>query len=178
MARPVVIITSSEPLDVAKKAEVPIDFTTRTEQTSSLLLTLPAELRNRIFELAASTTTITWKKRAALSPDTRADPIKAGEKAPEIFDGKPSAPGYILCCKQVYLDSIEVLYANATFSFETRDSLRNWNGQIEKGKLDLVKEIEVTDYVVLVPRRPPYFYTEKRTISDFRQVCLVNVLRL
>lgn len=80
-----------------------IDFEHLATQSASKLMSLPPELRNRIFEIVSLETTINyaWSWRGASRPYSR--------------HRLTIAPGHVLACKQLYLESIDVLYANASF---------------------------------------------------------------
>lgn len=105
-----------------------LDFSQQATQTASLLTKLPAEIRNDIFELVAADTTMQYTRRQNVGTH-------------EEHSGKPSPPGYLFTCKHVYLESIEVLYANAIFNFGTQRTLVSWIDRIPTDKRQLVKEI-------------------------------------
>ena len=104
-----------------------VDASTAARQ-DSLLLRLPSEIRNAIYELVLSGLYITIPK----------------------FYGKNyhgSNPiGLLLTCKRIHAEAIQVYYASATFHFKSYplENLEKWTKGIGPARTALVKNVRFT----------------------------------
>lgn len=114
------------------------DFTTQSPQTSSPFLGLPAEIRNTIYKYLSSTTNVSYTLHTA----SQSRPMPGGKANPWSLECKPSPPSHLLVCKQMYVESIGLLYAHATFAFRTHRALVRWLVNVPWRLRDLVQQIE------------------------------------
>ncbi|KAF7187541.1 hypothetical protein HII31_11165 [Pseudocercospora fuligena] len=85
-----------------------------TLQTCDLLNKMPAEIRNRIYELTFSGT-------VKLGRATRK------ESKVKNAAGRPRAPGILCSCKQIYQEAIKIYWTTTTFFFPRSDKLRSYH---------------------------------------------------
>lgn len=112
-------------------------------QTQSVLFKLPAEIRNMIVSMACESTTLNYN-----APRNPQGPIDGRKWRPDIpppppKSGNPTAPAIVLTCKRMHEESIQVLYANATFSFNYPSDLRIWAEVIPFDLRKLVRRVEL-----------------------------------
>lgn len=104
-------------------------------------MALPAELRNRIHAYVSATTKLSYTPRTGRQTHLPGNVKKGGLRHFWTNEGKPSAPGHILACKQMYLESIGLLYDNASFGFRTVRALDEWFVRVPLHLQELVEEV-------------------------------------
>lgn len=56
---------------------------------------------------------------------------------------KPSPPGITVACKQTFLETVQVYYANARFVFERAYLARDWASKVDRKYKTLAKKSEL-----------------------------------
>lgn len=110
------------------------------QQDDSRLTRLPAELRNRIYELALPDTIIIPRRRPKMG----------------IPCNKVCAPGLLLTCKQIYQEAIGLYYSSTSFWFKIPDDFARWARIIGIKKLKVIRKI-----VLMVPYSYDQHYSFK-----------------
>lgn len=103
---------------------VPLD--NAADQTGSRLLGLPAELRNRIYEMAFFDTVVVLPSIKKVSPKG-------------LFKG----PGILLACKQTYAEAVTLYYTLPTFEAYTGSRLSRWLRRIGAVRQEQVTKIHM-----------------------------------
>lgn len=78
------------------------------------------------------------------TPHVNTEPRPIAWLAFEYHQMKPATPSLCLASKQVYRESVEVLYSNNTFRFERPGHLLQFEEQIGSSNRDLVRRIEIS----------------------------------
>ncbi|USW48564.1 hypothetical protein Slin15195_G018830 [Septoria linicola] len=96
-------------------------------QSSSPLMSLPAELRNHIYELALS------------------DTVVKIENFREGYNSINRSPGLILTCHQICREALGLYYSVARFTMQygEQSCLSSWLDSIGQERSDLIKSIDV-----------------------------------
>jgi hypothetical protein len=106
----------------------------------SRLMSLSAELRNRIYEFAfqghINRTVYTLRSRPVARSNSVQDVTRGESKA------KP--PGLILSCKQIHEEALGIFYSTASFLFEDMHLLRHWAETIGDCRKRLVRYVLMT----------------------------------
>ncbi|CZT24175.1 uncharacterized protein RCC_09892 [Ramularia collo-cygni] len=109
---------------------------TYTTSTGPFLNSLSAEIRNTIMALVCDETVTQYRRRRNFRRKK-----KGGD--PPRDDGLPKPPPFLLVCKQMYCEAIQVFYARSIFYFQTQRSLNRWIATVNIEKLKLAQNVFV-----------------------------------
>ncbi|KAK4494394.1 hypothetical protein PRZ48_014692 [Zasmidium cellare] len=80
-----------------------------SDQSTSRLMSLAPELRNRIYEFVFEDETVTLKAKSTNNPE-----------------GRSRVPGVLLACKQTYIESLQIFFNKSIFLFTSMQKLSAW----------------------------------------------------
>lgn len=91
---------------------------------------LPAEMRNKIYELALQNEVVKYPK-----------PTHSNKK------GRAAFPGLLMASKRINKEVLEMFYSKVTFHFEVADKMLSWLRKLGLKKRNLVRKVIVSDTI-------------------------------
>ncbi|KAF7187558.1 hypothetical protein HII31_11182 [Pseudocercospora fuligena] len=115
--------------NLADFTKVDVD-SANSQDDSALMQMLPAEIRNRIYELALDKV-VTFD----IARHARADHKK----------GLPAAPALLVTCKQIHAEAIKLYWTNSTFRFPrtNADTFEVWLLKIKRRRRELLSNVQL-----------------------------------
>lgn len=138
-----------------------VNYTTDADQSRCLLFKLPAEIRNRIYEITSLATTMMW-----VQSDKQQDRQKRYGVDEVGWDsrGRPKGPGMLLACKQMLKEAIPIFYSRAAFKLGTRCAELHWIRWINDADLKAVQFLRPTHNLSRIKRE-----LADRTLDAFKK---------